>query len=151
MDVAIDRDDRTKVAYTQATGGQQRPLLILAGLTWFQLKFCFDCLKQFTTSDDMARQAFTEKDHMPAALLGWQHAVEGGNGENLSQRDGSLVADLVKSLAGDVSETLGNLVQDGYQVPSVSFGLLQDQGYFLLKFINCGYGLSWVILHHLPL
>ena len=88
---------------------------------------------------------------MPAALLSGEHAVEGGNGENLSQRDGSLVADLVKSLAGDVSETLGNLVQDGYQVPSVSFGLLQDQGYFLLKFINCGYGLSWVIFHHLPL
>lgn len=79
MDVAINRDDWAKIAYTQATGCQKCPLLVLAGLAWLKLELRFEGLKQLATSNNMAGQAFAEQDHMPTALLRWEHAVEGGD------------------------------------------------------------------------
>jgi len=55
------------------------PLLVLAGLAWLKLELRFEGLKQLATSNNMAGEAFAEQDHMPAALLRWEHAVEGGD------------------------------------------------------------------------
>ena len=127
MDVAINRDNWTEIAHTETARGQQGPFLVFAGLTRFELELIFEGVENLTPSNDMAWQTFTEQDHMPASLLSGEHAVESGNGKNFSQGDGCLGADLIERLAGYVSKTLRNFVQDRNEVFTVFFGLLQDQ------------------------